>query len=373
VGFTSGLLLLITPVFLAQVGIIYLDIPVAGLAAAGYYYYLRKDFGRYTFFATLMVLMKEVTVLIAGLFFILIVISELKSSKDFKHKIRAIVLVSIPMVALSLWFIYHKIYMGWVFINPDRVLHGLSPFQSWRFLYVIKMNFVDQWRFLILIFGLASLMYGWKNLRKNYKSIVNLKIKDLIPLLGIPVIMGLLFAVTEFLHRYTIVLLPFLYLGCISSIAYVLTAINGSKKFLTVSILSLVTVLMLILFYSEWDTHREINYFTYAPVEENLEYLNIINLSFQVSNYLEKNYPRAKIYGSFPFKFVLTQPYQHFVNTPLSFTECSHYKQGDVVDIIILHTISSGEIACYELAQKLNYNNLVYFRENGKYMALASR
>jgi 4-amino-4-deoxy-L-arabinose transferase-like glycosyltransferase len=376
VGFCSGLLLLATPVFLAQVGIIYLEIPIAGLAAASYYYYLHRQYGRFAIFATLMVLMKEVTFIIALLFFVLSFVSVVKKRKKLSIKaFRPVLLTFIPIVSITMWFIYHKLITGWYFVLPHRSVRGVSPFDLdlGTFFSSMGMMFFDQWRFLLLVLGVGSLIYGYIRGKKQYKGLIRITIIDLFPLVGIPLVMGLLFAKTEFLYRYSIVFLPFFYIGCTASIAFMLRVINKHSQLLTGVILCCVTGLVVLLFYSQWDTHREITSLHFPPIEEDLEYLNIVHLGQEVSNYLVKNYPNGHIYGSFPFSYMLLQPYQHYVKNPLHFTECSQYKRGDRVDVIIIHPYSPGEEACAILANTLRYRKTQLFKDNGKAVVLIKK
>ena len=71
VGFASALLVLFTPTFLAQIGIIYMEIPATAFAVLGYLFFLKRRYVLSTTFFSLMVLMREFTSIIVFIFVLL--------------------------------------------------------------------------------------------------------------------------------------------------------------------------------------------------------------------------------------------------------------------------------------------------------------
>jgi len=102
----------------------------------------------------------------------------------------------------------------------------------------------------------------------------------------------LIFAKFEVLHRYLIFGLPFLYLLFSLWLAFFLQKTTIKKKN---SIFGTITLILLLLFSQGWNEHRQITEAMSFPLEENLEYLDIIAVGKKVADFIEKYYPTAVV------------------------------------------------------------------------------
>lgn len=370
IGFSSAILLIFSPVFLAQVGIIYVEIPSVAFALMAVYFAFKNKFWGYLISSTLLILTKEVMVFVVFAILFIIFFYDLFFKKqqlkisDYKKSAKDILLWSIPLLFLSLWFLYHKTISGWWFVIPGRTLgggEGLSLAKIWS---VFKFLLISQWRFLAII-PFAFFFFKKEMLGRFFS-------KKIILLVLLLIGTGIVFGVTEFLYRYITIGLPFLYLlFCYSFVCCLIFFLNQKlfMKGLIITVLGTVFV-MVLLSVSSWDAHTAINNWRFAPLEENLEYLNIINIGKKTVSFIERQYPDSIVATGFPTSYMLSDQFYHYSSRPLQVVGCENYKEGDKVDLVVFHLFSPGEMACYQLIQRLQMGLLIKFEENGKWIEI---
>lgn len=369
VAFLAGILLLFTPVFFAQLGIIYMEIPITAFAVMSVYYYLRRNIPLYLLSTILMVYTKDVSV-----FLILVILAfdigiqlvhsvSVDKKIDIKDFLNRIVLIGLPIFILFLWFLYHKMTTGWWYIPPSAPWAGPKAIVPENIQQVLSFVFADQWRIIPTILILIFLEESF--IRKKYQK--DIFKSDFFLILLIPFATALFFGMTEFLQRYIIIGLPFFYI-----LFYYLFTILLQKKTLRFQLisLSLITVIICSLFYSQWNLHRKIVFWHFPPLEENLEYKDVISVGEAISSYLEKNYPNAKILTSFPADYMFSQPFQGYVKKPLRSKNCNKIKPGDKYDFVIFHPFSPISIYCLQIIERDKLKPIKNFERNGKFMSI---
>lgn len=373
-GFTTAVLLLFTPVFLAQVGIIYLEIPSTAFAVTSYLFFLKKRYVLFALSASMMVLMKEYMLFIVLLFLFIYlyrVLKNRKNSKSISLEKKNILFQIIPFIVMSAWLLLHKISTGWWIVMPGRSI-GDSGGYSINFLQLVSVFsflFLSQWRVLLLLILLSCLVGSYFFSERIWKRQQRFWSIEKLPLFFIPIFYLFFFGKTEFLARYSLIVLPFFYLLSLLALLNVFSVSGLKKKF---SALVVVFVVCLYGFFTQWDLHRQIKSYHFSPLEENLEYRDIIFLGRQVSSYMTQNYHDKAIYSSFPFTYMLSMPYQGFIDDPLRIKECSQFKKGDRVDVVIYHLFSPGSPSCLRMLEELKPQDIKRFNKNGKGVIVAT-
>jgi hypothetical protein len=360
----SIVLLLFTPVFYAQLGIIYLEIPMTALALMTVYYYLKKSLIKYLLSASFMLLIKEVSVVIIFAILFLTVLKFFSSKKrGSKSLFKDIFIYSLPLLVIIIWFVYHKIVAGFWFIPPGSIKNFSLELALKNLWLVIRFLFLDQWRFILSIFLLYFIqdLYFKTSLRKY------LDLEKIVLFLLIEVLAVLLFGFSDFLPRYIIFLLPFFYLLTFYFLVILLRQL--SFKRITI-VLVIIAGVLSFLFHSSWDLHRQFKSFYFPPIEDNLEYLDIIALGKQITNYIATTYPDKTVYTTFPNNYMLSEIYQGYTVTPINVKDCKEYKDGDKVDLMIIHFFSPNQLYCARMTQLLEFDKALKFERNGKVMYL---
>ncbi len=370
IAFCSSICLLFTPLFLAQLGIIYLEIPATAFAVMAVYYYLRGKLGLYILGASLMILSKEVVAFVILAVVLTEIVKKLTTPKySFLLLAKRVLLLLSPLLVLFAWFFYHYLVTGWWYIAPGQQRGLPLSFLLDQLLYVIRYMFFDQWRVLVTV-GLIVSVWKITTDLKNFKSSFS---KDglytkLTLLMLVTIGSVFTFGLTEFLHRYILVGLPFLYLLFFFGLAEI---IMGKKPIRQVGIiLFAVTLVLTFLLFKSWNPHRQISDWYFPPLEDSLEYKDVIDISKNVTTFLETKHPDSTIYTSFPTDYMLSEPYQGYVQKPLKVRRCSQYKAGDPIEFMVFHFFSPEQIACAKLTQDIKWDSALKFEKNGKFMIL---
>ncbi len=369
VGFFAALFLLFTPVFLAQVGIIYPEIPVTAFAVMTIYYFLDKKTRLYLLSASLMLLTKETSAIVVFVILVAILIQFLieffkKQKGIFKKTLKELAIYGSPILILIGWFIWHKIATGWMFVMPYYQGGMIErAFSLAKIVYSFKFFFLEQFRFLVTFFILGSFLFCIFN--KEKRQII--KRFDILSVALMTVAVVFLFGIVDFLPRYIIFGLPFLYL-CFFYCSALLFFERPFKE--QISIFGAITLILLLFFSFGWNDHQEIRDWRFPPLEENLEYLDVIAVGKEMAGFIEKYYPKAVVWTGFPSDYMLSEPFQHYVSKPIEVHNCKDYKEGDKVDLLVFHLLSPPQMDCLRMIQELRLSLLIPFGKNGKWMQI---
>jgi len=373
IGFSSAIILLFTPLFFAQMGIIYTEIPAAAFSLMAVYFYVKRKVIWYLFSASALLLMKEVALIIPFAILIAIIFDFLlkhfrKQEKNLKETVKDLILYSLPILPLVGFFVWHRLVTGWWFIIPNYQQTFAQEAFSISFskiFYVFKFFFWEQKRFVLSV---ATLIFLYFFLKKKGVEKLLLK-KEVILLALISVLVPLLFGKLEFLNRYVIFGLPFFYILFFYLLVLFLCLLNKTITD-SIKIFGAVLLIIVVMFFSSWNEHRKINNWHFPPMEENLEYLDIIKLCKEVGSFIGERFPDSRVFTGIPTSMALQESYYHYVSKPLRVYDCGQYQGGEQSDLVVFHLFSPGEISCFRLIQEKQMKLLITFEENGKWMEI---
>lgn len=362
-GFFSSILFIFTPLFQAQLGIVYLELPMVAFSLGAIYMFLQGRYKYYLVLAALAIITKETALYIFASLVGIKVFLELR--QNFKANLKPLIhqalsLIFIPLIPFLLWLIYHFSVNGWFFIAPGQqrgIDPNLIPVQLNN---ALSFTLFEQSRLLITIttvFLLAFLYFKKKGALNS----------GVLYLLGVLIATPVFYGVSEFLHRYVLIALPILYILFFFAISAVLS--NKSKLF-TLLLPLILTLVFSFWFYKNWDLHRQINNWHFPPLEENLEYLDIVKLGKNLSEYLQVNYPNEVVYTTFPYDYMLSQPYQGYTKKPMQVKHCRDYKKGEPIKLMVFHFLSPEQPSCARLTESINWPKAYKFEKNGKFLIL---
>lgn len=375
VGTSAALLLLFTPVFMAQVGIIYIEIPVTAFALISTYYFLKRKLTLYSVAASLMVLTKEISVILCVIFLCAYLYSlkgKMPYLRNLKNHAREMMWMLLPFLLLAVWFVYHHGVTGWWFVVPGRRLvntPGIFNVNVDYLIFTVRFIFLDQKRFLATAIVLILIILAQVSKRRKIK-LKKLWSGERKIMPGIAVVLAVFFLKTEFLLRYSVLVLPFFYLT-VSYNLFAFAKLMNMKRNQTVLTVTVITLALAGMFWSEWDTHRRINSLYVQPLEDNLEYRDVIELAKKSADYIRKTDRDVRVYTTFPFRTMLSDTGLHYVDKPFKTFECATYEIGDRVDMVLIHPYSPQLFACHELARVLKFQTIVPFEVNGKLVNIA--
>jgi hypothetical protein len=285
----------------------------------------------------------------------LVVLSRPAERRD----VRAYAALATPFVADVAWLAYHYAVTGWMVWRPGRAL--AAPIGAWAHVraagVVADWLLLGQWRWMLLAGAVAGA--AWiRMVRKEH-----VRLRPLAPLLA-PIGVGIVLfaAVGEFGLRYGIYLLP----------GYVVACLVLARRALRRGVwLAAGCAAAFALFATTWHPKAGLtSSYTFRP-DENLTYLDTIDLGLKTAHWLEEKHPDAEIYGAGPEAYELAEPWQGYVTRPLRFAWCDHFtRHPGTEQLVIVHGYHPQQPLCRQLVQTLGAEALIRFESNGKWLEL---
>ncbi len=352
-GFFVGILVLISPVVVAEFGMIYLDLAVAAIATASTASWIYNRKWLAGVLLTIAVGIKlPVIVLAFGFFFT--IISDKKKRRDIDSYLPII----LPFILLLTWLFYHYQITNWFLVRPGRGMRLANDFSTiiQGATFVINRLFIYQNKWIISLLGVFGILYYYfeyefKNIPKN----ILILISHIVFGIGFYVYSG------EFGLRYGIFLLPYIYIVGL----YFWHRIFDNFWMLLISF-----VASTYLFISVLHPIIKTEAYEFRPFSD-LQYLDLMNVGIAAADYIEINYPDAEIIGGFPESYQLTQPYQGYVKDKIRFSTCSNFNyNSNLEQILYLHAYSPEQMKCRVLIDILDTTPFKKFEKNGKWIEL---
>ncbi len=293
VGIFSALFLFFSAIYFAQSGMFLGDIPVTALGVMSIHFALRKKYIPYLLCAVYMVMIKETAI---AILFSLLIYSFLTDGHRSKNAFREILKYGLPLLVIAAFSILQKFTTGkfcciYPFkfqlfeLQPNLVIHQVFEISKWLFFYQYRYIFT----FLIVLNFIIN---------KAHKSQ-----KELLLFLLIFILSGYSFSFLYFLPRYLLPTLPYFYIMG----AWSLIELIKSKRLQTV----MGTAITAVLIYSLSGTVLQGNN------EWDMKYLEIVKIHKTMCQYIEEEFPNARVLTTFPHTQQLRRPYLGYVKKPV--------------------------------------------------------
>jgi len=364
IGIISTFLVGLTPVILAEYGIVYIDLPAASLTITGIalWVYNRKLASMIIYSAA--ILIKFTSILVFPLFIFLILLNPRKAKTNLKSLFSWLI---IPPIILIIWLGYHYSVTGWLLTRPDRSFQppNTIPEISNSLKYVLNGIFISQGRWLLTFAAVMSIAYAFISQKLKHQK-PNYYILSMLYSCGI---FALFFTLTaEFAQRYAIVIYPIIYLTSLELIRWSLSKLNLKKSSYIVIAIGFFSAITLI---SYWHPKSGITKeYNFRPPTD-LSYQDMIQIHREASTYLEIMHSKDKVYGGFPENIYTTQPHNGYVFTSLDFNVCRKFTYIEEVNqIIYFHPYSPSQIYCRQLMDQLNLEPIKRFESGDRWLEL---
>lgn len=347
----TALLCATTPVVLAEYGLIYIDLPMAALNVLGLAFWTHKKYVIGTVIFTLAALIKlPVLGIVVGLFL----------WHTIKKEYKLLIFLVAPFVFVGLWLVYHHNIEGWWIAIPNRLSQSPNTIETLiaSLIFFTSKFFLDHGRIYLTISGLAGIGYL---IFKGRQKVANMYILFVLLVCG-----SILFVLSgEFGARYGIFLYPLWYSICVYAIFTVCKILHIQRFFIV--IIGILVVVYITNWHPKTPASRS---YEFRP-SENFAYRDMIEIGMQMSTFAQKQFPKAVYYGGFPEVYQLTQPYQGYVRSPLTFYQCQNFSLDPALQqIIIFHPYSPSQLACNSWLARLFVIPLARFEQNGKWTEL---
>lgn len=353
------------PVFLAEVGDVYLDLPAAALVtgALGAWLCERRKTASALFLAAAMTKLPSVLVPMSlSLGVALRAWSTTRGEAIGTRLPRAIRLTlreAAPLLAafvwIPVWLCYHHAVEGWWLSRPTR---AGTPLSGGRVMHDVGAVAVEillrQYRFVLV--GGAALAYFAARLRNR-----RVELAPIAPLLLALVAAISFFGVFgEFGMRYALFVLP----------CYALAALYVARRSFASPLapLGIVVGAFGASCFAWFPPSAPDRTFVVRPADD-LGYLDMIAIDRRVARFLEDRYPRAQVVGSFPESQALTLAFAGYVRAPLDFVSCSDFApRSDVTQVVVLHGYAFEQHRCQRLVDAVGARRVRGFRSHAKWL-----
>ena len=291
--------------FFAQVGMIYLSIPITCLAILTVYLYFDQKYWLYGISAAAMLLVKETALVVLLAIIMGDFIRNLLDQRKVLAGVKRALFLALPVLPLVLWYWYHWRMTGWL-VNTQLIVNRSrfgSQFMDNFFRYLIfddsaeNVTKINGIVFLALVFFIVFHIAKRKNLRSEMLFLV------------IVVLNILFFSYADDLPRYFLVIYPFYFI--LGSRAFVF--ISSQLKFKDI-LLSFLLAVMVTGSVMNYTGNRNTDGWR---LESNMEYLDFIKVSRQAGLFLENDYPDHKIIATFPLSVAYQNPRYGYIKKPL--------------------------------------------------------
>jgi len=293
VGVLASIITLFSPIYFSISGQTLLDIPLTTFTLATLYFALKKNTLFYLISACLLILTKEPGLLVV----LALTIYQFIIRKNFKEKIKYVVVFLLPILALFGWNLYYWVqtsnfgyfgsgYVSFIVKYYPGILMLLKKCAA-----VLYQLFVWNYHWVLTIIIIYSIKFP-----------IN---KKLMPLFSIMLIFIIFFSFGPFLPRYLLPVYPLFFIIC----AYYLASFK-KKTWVIFSII-------ILLFISSYRYNYGIKGFFQDPVfhstifypkiitsvangELSLDYMDIVNIEKNTLDFIFDNHKNSKVTAAIP-------------------------------------------------------------------------
>lgn len=347
-------LLFFNPLFFAQVGLVYLSVPLAGLAVSTVFFYLRRRHILYLISAAAMILIKETAAVVVASIVVYDLLLVLAGKVKWREGLRRAAVLSLPFISLAFWILYHWKKSGWIFntkllVNRER---ALTLFRGNFFRHLIfdasaeNVNRYGWIIFLALTVYLVCQAVKGKRLKAEWLFLM-------IVILNI-----LFFSYTDDLPRYFLIFYPFYFI--LGARAFVgLSAKLRLKDFVSGALVMAVILLSVTHYSGRRDTDG-------WRLESNMEYLDFVRICQSAARFIESGYPEFQIITTFPLTPAFQIPRYGYVSRPLSVVPVEMFENYE--DVLVVRSLQANylDFNRFLQSQKDSLKRIAEFARKGK-------
>ena len=339
VAIASSLCTAMYPVFFAQSSLAQVDLAAAGLTFWALSAYVDGQIVATIVWFTLAALAKETAILapvaLAG-WEIVGLISRKSSMRNLwldgnldsngqrstaPDSARRIALLLIPVLPLSLWYVYHFVHTGYVFGNPEFFRYNIAATLSLtRFLLALAMRlwqiggYLHLWVLtLTMLFAMWMLPPQRDSAGERPRIIIPVQMIFYVVVLTYVVAMALIGGAV--LARYMLPAVPLVIILSVSTLwrrlRYWHTAV----------------AVVALAFVAAWFGNP---HYGFSP-EDNLAYRDYIVLHEDGERFLEARYPMARVLTAWPASDEITRPWLGYITRPMRVVRIENFSLDEVL------------------------------------------
>ncbi len=326
----AAVLLAVSPLFVAQAGLISFDLPLTLLILLTLHSYFTNHRGRYIFVGMLMTLTKEHGALVIGI----IAFSELLKSGRFAERVRRLAFYAIPLIPFIIWVGVTHYSFGYIFY-PTVVGAGYAVTALYWFknLKMIASLLLPTYNLLLIPFIIIGISLSLKENKKHQSR----KASHLLVFIIITYVGFSAFFNDFTLSRYVLPLFPLFYVivarGIFLSTEHIAMLARNIHFEIRPVLYSIITLLIISFFATNYTSNREcFGTGCGAYFETNLDYLLVAEGQRLATAFIDNEYHNHIISASWPISEFLVYPLLGHVSSPLSVVnDVAHLSEAQII------------------------------------------
>jgi hypothetical protein len=335
IAWATTLCTAIYPVFFAQSSLFHLDLVAAGLTFWGLYGYVKGGAWQTALWFSLAALTKETAILapLALLSWELLAQRLLRAGNSHEERPASPrrrmnpVMLLIPLLPLTAWYLYHYVRTGFVFGNPEFFRYNVAA--TFHPLRIMLALLIRLWQtfgyFHLFLLTLAALLAMWRpplrddsddNEDSEGRPRIALEVQFALLSVLVAYVLAMALVGGAELARYLLPVVPLVILVCVS------TLWRRVRRWRSV------IILVLLMFVAGWFVNPP---YGFAP-EDNLTYRDYIRLHQHAEQFLEARYPMARVLTAWPASDELTRPYLGYITRPMRVLRIENFAAEYLMD-----------------------------------------
>jgi hypothetical protein len=335
VAIASTLCTALYPVFFAQSSLAQVDLAAAGLTFWGLCAYLEDRWVAVGIWFSLAALAKETAILapvaLAGWEMLRFVVPRAVRSRDelrilwngedsTSSAARRIVPLLLPLLPLTLWFVYHYTRTGYVFGNPEFFRYNVAATMNpWRFLLALLLRLWQVFGYMhlwVLTIGmlLAMLLPPVRD-AEGERARIAIPVQMIFMMVVAVYVVAMALIGGAVLARYMLPAVPLVIVVAVSTLRRRLRYWAAAVALVGVA------------FIAGWFWNPP---YGFSP-EDNLAYRDFVVLHEDGERFLEARYPMAHVLTAWPASNELTTPWLGYVTRPMQVVRIEDFSLDEVL------------------------------------------
>ena len=370
VGAAAAALVGTAAVVVAEQGQIYFDLPLAALSSLATFLWLTQRS-----LPAVLVLSLCAGIKIPSIIVPCALLAAELLRRDEKPLWRRAAPLCAPFVVIAAWLVYHHAIEGfWLRRPPLRSHMAMTPLALLEHARAVVFYLYTQGRWVAGALGVGGLLTLLARRRASFAALRaqhGTLVLTLIALGGVA-----FFALAgEFAERYGIVLMPALSL---LSMAALHAALQGMPHAARVgralpfaALAALACALQLRAWYPEPAASAPAALRLELRPDADLRYLDVIALGRTTADYLQREHPGARVYGSWPETYWLGEPYLGYTARAFPVADCRDYRADASGEKVIFgHLYAPEQRACWKLIAELHARPIQKLQVGQKWVQL---
>jgi hypothetical protein len=231
------------------------------------------------------------------------------------HGFAVFAALALPLVILTLWYVYHYWRTGYVFGNPEFFRYNVQATMSGvRILIALLMRLWQAFGYMHLWVLMLLMMWAMTRKALPQRSRISVPVQVIFAIVLLTFVVALAVVGGAVLARYMLTVVPLVILVAVS------TLWRRFQNWSWLVGLVCIAFVMALFFNPPYG----------FSFEDNLAYRDYVLMHQDAESFLDQRYPQGRVLTAWPASDELTQPYLGYVKRPLQVVRIENFSLDEV-------------------------------------------